>query len=286
MTEIMKHSSGHKIIIKSAGGSSSVNLIGRFAHIDKNIHTYIKSMTKKEDELNPDIILAEIAHLPENRIGNILSRPTLRKYEIPYLSKSSVSEEYKIAINDLVISIKNNKIVLRSKKLNKEVKPCLSNAHNYSKGSLPIYHFLADMQTQNLRRSLHFDWGILGNELEYFPRVEYKNIILSVATWKIKTKEINDIINNKKENKFIELLTNFRKKKFIPQDVVLSDADNQLYINMININSVKTLLSLVKKRETFILKEFLFKDNNSIVNNSEGNTYTNEVIFSFYKSTN
>ena len=90
-----------------------------------------KNIAKKEEALYKDYILAEITHLPEARIGNIVRRPTLREYEIPFLAQSVLSADYQISAEDLFISVKNNRIVLRSGKLNKEVKPYLTNAHNY-----------------------------------------------------------------------------------------------------------------------------------------------------------
>ena len=54
-----------------------------------------------------------------------------RAYEIVYLSNSEIPTENQIFINDLYVSIKNDSIQLRSKKLDKEVIPILSNAHNF-----------------------------------------------------------------------------------------------------------------------------------------------------------
>ena len=64
-------------------------------------------------------MFAEIVHLPESRIGNILMRPVLRQYEIPYLCGTTLSEEFQIPLTDLLVGIEGDKVVLRSQKLNK-----------------------------------------------------------------------------------------------------------------------------------------------------------------------
>ena len=54
-----------KVYISSAGGSSAANLLGRFCHSDEVIYQMTKEITEKENILNPDVIYAEIVHLPE-----------------------------------------------------------------------------------------------------------------------------------------------------------------------------------------------------------------------------
>lgn len=130
------------------------------------------------------------SNLPEARTGNILRRPQMREYEIPYIAKSVLPTENQIPIQDLYLSIKNEKLFLRSKSQNKEVIPFLTNAHNYSSNSLPVYHFLCDLGNQTIKPVLHFDWGDLGRIYHFLPRIEYGNIILSKARWKINANEI------------------------------------------------------------------------------------------------
>ena len=84
--------SNDKIYIQNCGGPSAAYLLGRFAHSDQTIHDMINDITAHEKKLNPEKLYAEIVHLPESRTGNILSRPVLRDYEIPYLGKSALPQ--------------------------------------------------------------------------------------------------------------------------------------------------------------------------------------------------
>ncbi|OOV17356.1 lantibiotic dehydratase family protein [Flavobacterium sp. LM4] len=272
------------IHLSAFSGSSAGNLFGRFCHGDLNLNKFVEEIVAIENNLNPNTILAEIVHLPEDRIGNVLMRPSLRNYEIPFLSRSTKSYEEQIPISDLLISIKNNRIFLRSKKLNKEICPRLTTAHNYKLSNLSIYRFLCDMQSVDKRKSLTFEWNaMISSSLTFFPRVIYKNIILSTSKWKITSDKIKRILDIKDDLKLFEKFVEFSNKYNIPKLVYLVEGDNKLLINIDNLSSIKMLLSLIKNKSFFFLEEFLFSDD-TICTDPKGKGFVNEFVFSFYKN--
>ena len=271
------------IFIQSAGGQSAANLMGRFCHLDKHILNHTLAITEKEAQMNPDVIFAEIVHLPESRIGNVLLRPVLRPFEIPYLAKSGVSGEYEIKPDDLFASVKNNRILLRSKRLNKEIIPRMSTAHNFSgHNSMPVYHFLCDLQLQNGRTGLWFSWNEVAQQLNSLPRVLYKNCILSRARWTVREKEIKTFAGLKDDSELLKKVKEWQEKKNIPAKVLLVDSDNELYVDMNHPLSLRAWLSVVKNRPSFRLEEFLFDPKTAVVHAHEG-VFTNEFIFAFYR---
>lgn len=270
------------IYLEGISGSSAANLLGRFAHADTNVLKIVKEITAQEQANNPTVIFAEIVHLPENRIGNILLHPPFRDYEIPYLAKSSLEEENQFHLEDLMVSVdlQQNRVFLRSKKLNKEVIPRLSNAHNYAQNSLPLYNFLCDIQNQNIQQNFNLGWRNIAPETVFSPRLTYKNVVLELACWSFKKKDFREVIEAKSEN-LIDIFSQFRLKWKIPKLFVLADFDNELLVNADNMLSVETWIDVIKKREKVELKEFFFEAENSPLKNSEGQGFTNQFIASW-----
>ena len=267
-----------KIYFQSCGGSSAANLLGRFAHGSDEIHSIIKDITTREQEINNDKILAEIVHLPESRIGNILLRPVLRNYEIPYLGKSALPLENQLPLEDLMVSVRNERIILRSKRLNKEIIPRLSSAHNFSFNALPAYQFLCDLQTQYFEKpGVGFNWGSLSNNFKFLPRAEYKGVILERAKWQLAKDDFKILLEDKKDD-YPKQVNEWLKQWNIPQYVVLVDSDNELLVNFDDAMSLKMFVSAIKKRDRITLEEFLFDTTNLLVKDNSKNGYTNEFI--------
>lgn len=266
-----------KFLMSVASGPSAGNLFARFCHGDKNMTDKVKDCLEYEEQHNPEAIYAEVVHLPEARIGNILMRPAVRKYEIPFLGNASVEKSFQIDLDDLMISVPyGRKVVLRSKRLNREVIPRLTTAHNYSRG-LGIYKFLCDLQGQGLNSTVSWDWGIL-NEQNFLPRVEYKNIIVSKAKWKIYAQEYSalkgKIFPDKTFWKELQAQLN------IPRYVVLTEGDNELLIDFESEISLQILHHKILKKGFATLQEFLSGSENCFIEDKNGK-YTNEILIPF-----
>ncbi|MEG0928435.1 lantibiotic dehydratase family protein [Chryseobacterium sp.] len=276
MAEIYTDKGQEKLHVYRGGGSTAAEMSARFCSGKSDISSYTRSITEKEKRLNPDIILAEIVHLPEARIGNVIRRPVLREYEIPYLAASTLPKEKQIAIDDLYISLKNDKIILRSLKHNKEVRPYLTNAHNYSSDSLPVYHFLSDLYFQTHCPDLGFDWGDLARIYHFLPRVEYKNIILVKARWQIRKEDIDPFLfKTEKIDLFLSTFKIWRNKKKIPQWVQLTKLDNTLILNLENYDSVQLFIDTVEIKKSVTIEEFL---------HHEKTDFAYQFVFSLYKN--
>ncbi|MGY0041092.1 lantibiotic dehydratase [Pedobacter sp. NJ-S-72] len=261
--------------VSSFGGTSSGNLLSRFTHGDVQLRDFTQELLKEEEKEFSDHIYAEIIHLPQARIGNVLLRPLLRNYEIPYIGRSGIEPENQIPAEDIMVSVQNNKVVLRSQKHNKYIIPKLTSAHNFSFGSLPVYKFLCDLQTQGLAQPDAWDWGVLAS-LNYLPRVVYKNLVIRKARWVLKKDELKAVPTEKKE--YLSYCHKLREQLNIPQKVTYIESDNKLLIDLEHPFGAELLIHYLKRYASIQLEEFLFTNENCIVHDPDGNPHTNELI--------
>ena len=244
-----------KILLESIGGAHSNALLGRFAYLDDKIDELCNEVAIMDNQSKNDIIFAEIIFIPEGRLGNIARRPVFTGYEIPVLACSGVNVERQISINDIMVSIHDNEIILRSKKLNKRIIPRLSNAHNYFSSTVPVYKFLASLQNQGTL-GLEINWGDFASKKRFLPRIVYKNIILHRACWFLYKSDIKTIIDSPNS---LELLRLYFQKWNVSQFICFAEGDNELFIDTSNNSYLEILIEEIKSRNSVKLIEWLYE---------------------------
>jgi len=251
---VLLEKSNELTYISSIEQHSSLDYIARFTNENISLDKCIESI-KKHEETDKDVIHAELLHLPNYRAGNIMLRKIERKYEVTYLSKSS-KKSYQIPINDLYLKIFNEKLIIISKSLKKEVKIYNTNAHNYHYNSLPIYQFLCDLQHQNTI-SCSINLGFINiNTFNFLPRITYgEKIVLSPASWRITKKEIKSYIYDENNSPITNYLL---YKKKISRYIYIGEGDNKLLIDIKNKILLNILINEIKKNEHLILTECLY----------------------------
>jgi len=263
-----------------AGGRSAINLLSRFAHGSVDIFGMVSDLVNHEKEVNKDQLIAEIIHLPQSRTGNILMHPTFFDYEICFLAKNSVTPGNVISLNEIEVVVEpgSGKISLWSEKHKKNILTRLSNAHNYSSGSLPIYQFLSDLQYQDYSQGLIFNWRSLNNIHDYFPRLKYGNIVISPQKWVLKPFILEEIKDCKKSKSQYAEINEILDDLNLPEQFLLVEGDNKILIERKKSISIDMFLKTIKKKQEVRLEEFLFSEYEGGVKDKNSNNYTNEII--------
>ncbi len=275
------------IYFHQVGSSSATCLIGRFGFLDSKINSLIQDISQSESDYYSGKIVAEINHLSESRAGNVMLRPKNRSHEICYLTKSNICEEGKIEISDLYLTIRNGKFILFSKALNKEIVPRLSNAHNFHKDTLPVYKFLCDLQEDESDGYLGLvtDLGAISDLVNFIPRLTYKNYIIWPAHWYIETELIRRFIDLP-DAEFKSAMSDFFKAKNIPEWFLLTNRENDYFVNINDIFSLRAFFDEIKDSSRFAVKESLNKPNSKFLVANQNGNYLHELIVPLHREKN
>lgn len=273
------------IIIFLAGltGASGAKLLGRFCHASPDIKKIVSDFLQQEENVNPEAIHAEIVHLHNDRVGNVILRPLLRQFEIPFFGQSGAPIDRQIPLSDLLVSVRNGKIILRSSHLGKEVIPHLTTAHDFSFQTISHYHFLCLLQEQGTISGLEWSWGAL-SKASFLPRVEVGRLIFTKARWNVTSVEFRPICEAKEIERWQRLLK-WREERRIPRLVNVIDENTKLVVDFQNILSVDSFIELVKNRDYFAIEELFPEPEMLPVESPEGH-FIHEVILPFtYQNT-
>ncbi len=269
-----------RILIKGVGSVSAIRIHTRFASASSKFKQLVKDILKEEDQQNGDEVLAELVHLPASRVGNILMHPHICDYEIPFLAKSTLDAEQQLNLNDLLLKVENGRIRLWAPKLQKYVLPKLCTAHNYEHNSLPIYHFLSEVEGQGKKNHFSFGWDILTDLYHFSPRVVYKNIVLTPATWRIKRSEFEYLLKLKDEH-LLKGFGEWRAKYNIPNVAIFREFDLVMYIDFEVLWSVKVFIQTINNKRNIQLYECLGKQTPNI----DGQYFNTDYFFTVINNT-
>ncbi|MBQ4812679.1 lantibiotic dehydratase [Pseudoalteromonas luteoviolacea] len=279
MLSLFEDDRGHPVYkFNGCYGPSSANLLGRFCHLDVGLKEAVMQHLAQEQAHSDNVIFAEVVHMPEGRPGNVIARPHLRQYEIVFMADSSLDEDYQIPLSDLHVWVEGQKVKLWSKRLNKQVIPRLSSAHNYSARSLSAYKFLCMLQHQE-GRAPHFRMPSSTDRAAFVPRVMLDNLILSEKVWRIERTELEAISKKGQFNR--EKLDALMAKYALDAQISFAISDNVLQLDLRNPDMFAILLAETKGHTNVELKEVLSNSYRSRVVDNQGMHYSNEVIVPF-----
>jgi len=283
LASIFKREFEIEILFKSATGPSAINSMSRFANYDTKISSKLKFVCEMEEALDPDFIFAEVIHFSHPRLGNLVSRPKFRRFEIPFLAKSNVDENKRVLIGDMYLKMEAGELILLSKKLNKRIIPRLSTAHNYALNTLSIYNFLCDLQRQNIQSDVYWRWNYLEDE-RILPRVIYRNLILTPAIWNINISDFKNIVLHGENDKLFDEFQLLRAHLLLPDQVLLcQNGDLELFLNLKHEICIFYLIEKLKKYKKLKLKEVIWHSSLPITNDGNGDLLANEFVIPFSK---
>jgi len=217
---------GYGAEIQSVSGPSGAELLGRFCHGDPRLHDAVRAHLRAEESDAPGVVFAELIHLPEGRVGNILARPVLRDYELVLLGRSGAPPDRQLSVDELTVRLDGDRVVLYSPRLNAEVRPRLTTAHNPAWRGFGVYRFLAALQYDGVAGALAWDWGAL-SAAPMLPRVTAGRLVLARARWRLSAAEVGTVTGSDATAGWAALA----RERGLPGELLIADGDNRLYVD-------------------------------------------------------
>jgi lantibiotic biosynthesis protein len=242
------------VYIQTMGGGSGVELLGRFCDLDNALTQQVRTIIAKQDQDDETRIHAEVVHLPQDRLVNIVARPTLSNYEIVYLGNAGITTDRQIPVSDLLVSLHNGQFILRSKRLNKQVIPRLTSAHNIFGNNLGLYQFLGFLARHD-QPQVSFEWSGVFRNASFLPRVTIENVVVSLATWRLLKTDLDAL--RLAQAGGMAALQAWRLQCHMPRFISHDMHDNVLPIDLDNELMVQMLLDEVSNHHQIDVKEAL-----------------------------
>ncbi|PVY40904.1 lantibiotic dehydratase [Pontibacter virosus] len=274
---------GQQVYIEQAGGVSATALLGRFTPLSPAVQDMTREIAHMEEQANPEVVFAEIAHVGDAHTANIDRRAAIRSYEIPVLVQSTLPEERQIQLSELWVQVERGEVVLWSERLQKVVVPRLGSAFNFVRDDLAIFRFLCDLQYQGVQSNFSLDLSRFFPKLSYYPRVEYQSAILQLASWQLGKEQLERIFQAKAEQQQAQLLALARALHWPPY-LALTQHDHQLVFHLEAEKDRLLLLENLKGKSEAVLREFPFASEEAptVVDNA-GQPYVQQFLAAVYQ---
>jgi thiopeptide-type bacteriocin biosynthesis protein len=267
----------YRVWMVGAYGPPGVKLLARFCHGEPGLAAHLRAHIATEEALAPDVIFAEIVHLPGTRGANLLLRPVLREHEIVFLGQSGAPLDRQIPVSDLLVSVDNDRVVLRSARHKKEIRPRLTSAHNYGSHVHPIYRFLCALQDQTTSGAAAWSWRGL-DAAPFLPRVTHDRFILAPARWRIEG-DAQQRLAARDEDERMAAVRALRRERDLPRWVAIEDVD-PIVVDLDNRLCVAMLAEWAKKPRPLVVVEVLAREESLCVRGPEGG-HVHEVLVPF-----
>ncbi|MGQ7852850.1 thiopeptide-type bacteriocin biosynthesis protein [Pedobacter sp. WC2501] len=248
------------IFAEQIGGATSNALNGRFTMACDDVELYAKDIAAAEQQANPDVLFFDVAYMVEANVDNVNRRKLIYGHQLSILNFDTSASP--LALNDIQISVRGTELILRSKHLNKRLVPRMASAYNYIRSDLSVFRLLCDLQHQGLQTNLSFSLDTIFPDLDYYPRLQYQNIVLSPNKWKIKKEALLG-----SDQKFLSIaecklyLISLGVSEYFKAGI----SDQTLCFALHNEDDLNAFLQYIQKHGSTYIEEMLLPQNSIVV---------------------
>jgi thiopeptide-type bacteriocin biosynthesis protein len=220
------------IIGPNLGSMAAGRNLGRFADLlGADAVNALSQAAREEERRAPGRIWAELVYEPrQGHAANVVVRPAIRSHEIVLGAVSGVDGDRVIPVNELSVSVMEDRFRLTWSKTGEEVIVCAGHMLNNLRAPA-VVRFLAELSHEGETSLSGFDWGP-ASTLPFLPRVCSGRVVLRPAEWRIDASTRSRDLASGERGLFAEALPKWRSKWGVPRHIYLSSGDNRLLLDL------------------------------------------------------
>ncbi len=225
-----------QLVVGAAGVVDGGRTFGRFFDLfDEADVDALRTFARREEELNPDVVYAELSYLPPyGRGGNVTAHPRLRRREIVVNTAASVPPEDQIALGDILVGATGERFYLRWAATGQELR--VTQSHMLVGTSAPnVCRLLLELSDDGFTPLPMWNWGVM-SAAPRLPRVTRGRIVLAPAQWLLSVESLGlsatAVLPDK--NTFYRMVQEWRAAWRVPRHVYLTFLDNRLLLDLEN----------------------------------------------------
>lgn len=272
-TSALVEVAGDLVQLVSFNGCTATALAGRFTLADDDIYRHCKAIAKYEQAANYTVLFFDIAYVAEDTVDNVNRRRSIYDYQLTIGNYDTSKEP--LSFSDLILFMHRQELVLWSTKHNRRMVPRLATAYNYTRSDLPVFRLLCDLQYQGLTTQFNLQLRTIMPNFPFYPRVQYHNIILSAAAWRLEWSQYKSSGLSLKKY-FIDLGVS----RFVRTGI----GDQTLCIDCHDQESLSLLEHLLEKDNRLYVEETIAPGGRYFVDN-EGNSFAGQFLLTLQHST-
>lgn len=270
---ILMHIADDLILIDQIGGVTANALAGRFSMASDDVTDFCKEISGLEENANQEVLFFDVAYMIEANVDNINRRKLVYSHQLSILNYDTSASP--LLLNDIQISVRNDQVILRSKSLNKRLMPRMASAYNYTRSDLAVFRLLCDLQHQGIQSSLLLPLDGIFPDLDYYPRLQYQNIVLNTQKWRVN----KETFFPGKIQLSVDDCRQFLTKIGVSGYFKTGLSDQTLCFNLSSDEDLNALMQFMQKQKSIYLEEVILPKQNMVLD-EQSKPYLTQFILS------
>ncbi|MFF3748681.1 lantibiotic dehydratase [Streptomyces kronopolitis] len=259
----------------AAGGGT----FGRFSDVlDSHAQALLKKQATSMEEQSAATVYADLSYLPlAGFAGNVGISPRLHTYEIPVNTTPSVSEDFVITLDDILVGATPQQLYLWSRRLNRQV-IVKQNSRLNPYFAPNVCRFLLEVSLQERVTNHAFSWGSWEGA-PFLPRVRRGRVVVHRARWRLTSQTLTKDPGRITTEEFAAAVRTWRHTWNVPRLVEVIKDSGSLLLDLEQHLCLEELqASLRKCPESLVLCEPAASPDTSWLLDKQGRGYAAEIV--------